>query len=133
MNTVVQKLTFKASPKVLFEMYMDSKKHSLATGAKALMSRKVGGSFSAHNGYIGGKNLSIVPDQLIVQTWRGSDWPRTEEDSIFILSFKAAGKGTVMTMVHTHLSEQQAAHVNKGWHDFYWKPWKKYLSKGLHT
>jgi activator of HSP90 ATPase len=129
MNTVIQKVTFKASPKVLFEMYVDSKKHSMATGAKAVMSRKVGGSFKAHNGYIGGKNLLIFSNEMIVQTWRGSDWPKTEKDSIFILLFKPAGKGTEMTMIHTNLSEKQAIHVNKGWHDFYWKSWKKYLDK----
>jgi activator of HSP90 ATPase len=129
MKTVIHELTFKVTPKILFELYMDSKKHSMATGAKAVMSRKAGGSFKAHHGYIGGKNLLIIPNKMIVQTWRGSDWPKSEEDSIFILSFKPIGKGTEMTMVHTNLSQKQAIHVNKGWHDFYWTPWKKYLAK----
>ena|ERR1700679_617528 len=129
MKTVIQELTFKAAPKVLFEMYVDSKKHSNVTGAKAVMSRKTGGIFKAHRGYISGKNILVVPNEMIIQTWRGINWPKTDRDSILILHFKASVKGTVMTMVHTNLSEKEAIHVSKGWHDHYWKPWKKYLER----
>ena len=130
MKTIVQTLKFKAAPKVLYELYMDSKKHGLATGgAKAVISRKVGGSFSAHDGYIRGKTLLLVPGQTIVQTWRGGDWSKQDRDSQFILSFEPEGSGTVLTMVHANVPDNQAEHLAKGWHDFYWKPWKKYLGE----
>jgi activator of HSP90 ATPase len=128
MKTIVQKVVFKALSKELFELYMDSKKHSLVTGAKAVLSRKVGGSFSAHGGYCKGKNLSLVPDKMIVQTWRASNWSQSDMDSIFILTFEKAGSGTVVTMVHANLPDNEAKHLSKGWHDYYWKPWKKYLA-----
>jgi uncharacterized protein YndB with AHSA1/START domain len=72
--TILQRVKFPAPPKVLFEMYLDSKKHSGATGAPAKLSRKVGGAWSAHGGAIGGKNLLIVPGQRIVQAWRATHW-----------------------------------------------------------
>ena len=37
--TIEQSAKFSASPAVLFEMYMDSAKHSAATGAPARISR----------------------------------------------------------------------------------------------
>jgi hypothetical protein len=67
---ILQHVKFHASPKILFEMYMDSGKHAAATGAPAKMSRKIGGEWHAHGGAIGGKNLLIVPGQKIVQAWR---------------------------------------------------------------
>ncbi len=130
MKTIVQKVRFKAAPKVLFELYMDSKKHELATGGgKAVISRKVGGAFSACGGFIRGKNLLVVPGRTIVQTWRGTDWNQKDRDSIFILSFEPAGSGTFLTMVHANVPDNQVKDVTKGWHDFYWKPWKKYLGE----
>ncbi|HEY5037740.1 MAG TPA: SRPBCC domain-containing protein [bacterium] len=128
MKTLIQKIKFKASPKILFNMYMDSKKHSVATGGKAVISRKVGGSFSAHGGYIKGKNLKIVPNQMIVQTWRGGDWAAKDIDSIFILTFEKASGGSLVTMVHANVPDRHGVHLAKGWKDHYWKPWNKYLA-----
>src|SRR5436309_394639 len=98
MKTLIQKVKFKASPKVLFEMYMDSKKHTQSTGGKAVLNRKVGGSFSAHGGYIKGGNLMIIPNEMIVQTWRGSDWTQKDTDSILILVFEKTKGGGLVTM-----------------------------------
>ena len=68
-KTLLQKITFKnTKPNTLYELYMDSKKHSIATGAPAKISTKVGGKFSAHGGYISGKNLQLVMDKQIIQS-----------------------------------------------------------------
>ena len=58
--TIEQHVEFNASPKTLFEMYMDSKKHSAATGQPAKLSRKPGGKWQAFKGMIGGTNLFVV-------------------------------------------------------------------------
>lgn len=47
---------------------MDSKKHSIATGAKARISTTEGGRYSAHGNYINGKNLQLVKTGLLLQT-----------------------------------------------------------------
>jgi uncharacterized protein YndB with AHSA1/START domain len=72
-RTIRQTATFRASPEALFDTYLSSRKHSAATGAPAVMSRKVGGRFRAHGGHLRGRNLAIVPKRLIVQSWRGSN------------------------------------------------------------
>src|SRR3989338_10768338 len=70
MKTIKQTTNFKATPHEVFELLMDSKKHSNFTGNKAIISRKVGGKFSAYDGGLNGKNLEIVKDKKIVQAWR---------------------------------------------------------------
>ena|SRR5258708_14726047 len=128
MKTIIQKIKFKASSKVLFELYMDSKKHSLVTHGKAVLSRKVGGSYYAFQGYIKGRNLALVPGKMIVQTWRGSDWSKKDMDSVFILVFEPAKGGTQVTMVHANVPDKHAGHLAKGWNDHYWNNWKKHLA-----
>jgi len=72
-RTIKQSVTIKASPHVVYEALMDSKKHAAFTGGKATISRKVGGKFSVFDEYAEGENLELVPDKKIVQSWRASD------------------------------------------------------------
>lgn len=60
-KTIYQKIIFKNSnTKELYDLYMDSKKHSIATGAPANISPKEGGRYSAYGNYIKGKNLQLL-------------------------------------------------------------------------
>ncbi|MGA2318205.1 MAG: hypothetical protein ABSG71_17760 [Thermodesulfobacteriota bacterium] len=45
-KTIRQSITFKASPHEVYDALMDSRKHAKFTGAKARISRKVGGKFT---------------------------------------------------------------------------------------
>lgn len=67
---IEQSVRFKSGPRQLFEMYVDSQKHSGATGGRARMSRKAAEKFTAWNGQLRGRNLLVVPAKMIVQTWR---------------------------------------------------------------
>lgn len=76
-KTIVQKVLFKnTDPEALYDLYMDAKQHSNITGAPAKISNKVGSSFSAHGNYITGKNIHLVKNEQIVQTWRASEWSK---------------------------------------------------------
>jgi activator of HSP90 ATPase len=124
---ILQHVKFHASPKILFEMYMDSGKHAAATGAPAKMSRKIGGEWHAHGGAIGGKNLLIVPGQKIVQAWRATHWKKGES-SVLILTFEKAPGGSLVNLVHVGVPQHDQKGVRNGWPNYYWKPWKKYLA-----
>jgi activator of HSP90 ATPase len=124
---ILQRVKFPASPKILFEMYMDSGKHSAATGAPAKLSRKVGGAWHAHGGAIGGKNLQIIPGRQIVQAWRAGFWKKNEL-SILILTFEKAPGGSIVDLVHVGVPQLDQNGVRNGWAKYYWKPWKKYLA-----
>ena len=129
MKTIIQKVKFKAQPKELFDIFLDSKKHTLATGGKAVASRKVGGSFSAWEGYIKGKNVAIVPNRMIVQTWRSGEFKSGNHDSVLVLTFEKISGGTLLTMTHTAVPDHKASGFSKGWYKHYWEPIKKYLTK----
>jgi len=124
---IVQRVKFPASPKILFEMYMDSGKHAAATGAPAKLSRKVGGAWHAHGGAIDGKNLHILPGKQIVQTWRAGFWKKNEL-SILIMTFEKASGGAAVEIVHIGVPQHDQKVVRNGWPKYYWKPWKKYLA-----
>lgn len=105
---------------------MDSRKHSVFTGTKASISRKIGGEFTAYDGYIEGVNLELVPDQKIVLSWRGSDWPAGHY-SRATFSLKAVEGGTRLTFTQTDVPEEQYEPISQGWRDYYWKPMKEML------
>ena len=128
-QTIVQKVVFKNStPAQLYNVYLDAKKHSAAIGAPVKISKRAGAAFTAHGRYIKGLNLQLVKDRMIVQSWRGSDWAKKELDSTLILQFCPQGSDTLLVMVHANVPEEHAFGIRKGWQEYYWKPWKKYLS-----
>ncbi len=127
-KTIIQKVEFKnTTTKDLYNLYLNAKKHSEATGATARISAKEGSTFSIYDGYITGKNLRLVKDELIVQTWRAQDWNKQDNDSTFVISLEQKGKNAILTAVHVNVPSKQVKGVAKGWYDYYWEPWEKHL------
>jgi activator of HSP90 ATPase len=124
---IQQSARFRTTPHELFNLYMDAGKHSLVTGAKAKISRKAGASWSAFNGMIGGKNLFILPSQMIVQAWRAPSWKK-QDWSILVLRFSKVAGGSQIDLIHAGVPAYDQKGVRAGWPKFYWKPWKKYLA-----
>ena len=125
---VRQHAEFPVSPIVLFEMYLDSRKHTAATGAPAKLSRKNGGAWQAYHGMIGGRNLMIAPGRMIVQSWRAKFWKK-EDVSILLLKFNKTRSGARVDLVHVEVPSYDQKGVRGGWPKYYWKPWKKYLTE----
>lgn len=128
MKTIKQVVYFDATPHEVFELLMDSKKHSAFTGSKAKISREVNGKFEAYDPYIEGKNLEIVKDKKIVQSWRGTDWKKAQTSKAEF-RFEKKGDGCKMTFTQTGVPEEHYAGIKQGWVDYYWKPMKEYISK----
>jgi len=131
MKTIQQTVEFSVSPDKLFDVYRNSKAHSVATGYKAVISPTVGGKFSAFNGALRGRNLAIVPKRMIVQAWRGAYWKKTDLDSILILTFSKARRAGRITLVHANVPNRFHARIKKGWTTYYWNPWKAYFRKSF--
>ena len=127
-KTIEQSVTFNASPHDVYEALMDSEKHSRFTGAKANISREVGGAFSAYDGALSGTIIELVPDAKIVQSWRGSDegWvPGHYSTATF--SLEAISGGTQLTFVQTGVPEQSVEQISQGWQTYYWPKMKQML------
>ena len=131
---IEQTVAFNATPAKLYELFMDSAKHTAATGMPAKFSRKVGGKWSAFSGMILGKNLSLIPNRMIVQSWRSAEWKKADPDSVLVVSFeKTADGGAQVHLVHVGVPEYDHAGVTQGWVKFYWEPWKTYLAPRKHS
>lgn len=129
MNIVHQRVTFPVRPEVLFDIYLDSKKHGAAIADKVSISRRVGGMFTAFNGRLRGRNLVIVPNRMIVQLWRANSWKKSDADSILILLLSKAGRGGQIELIQANVPGHTYALIKQGWPKHYWNPWKAYLKR----
>jgi len=121
------KAYFNSSTKEIYNAWLSSEAHSEMTGGEATASDIIGDYFSAWDGYIEGRNISLEPFRRIVQSWRTSQFDKEEADSqIEILLSDDDGK-TEFTLIHTNLPES-GAHYKKGWEEHYFQPMKEYFS-----
>ena len=127
--TIKQKVVISASPDEVYDAYVDPKKHSEFTGAKATGKAKVGGKFTAWDGYSFGKFLELVKGKRIVQEWQTTDWPDGLPPSKLEITLEADPKGTELTMVHCDIPADQEEELADGWMEYYWNPLKEYFSK----
>jgi len=128
-KTIIQTINFNASPAKLFALYADPKTHSAVTGGKVVISKKVGSPFKAFNGTLVGTTLGVIPNRVFVQAWRGGGWKSKDADSLLVLNFEKNGKGSKVTMVHANIPDKHFRGIKSGWNTYYWRPWKRYLSK----
>ena len=124
-KTIRQTVTFKASPHAVFETLIDSKKHSRFTGAKATISRKVSGKFSAYGSGLHGTNLELVKDKKIVQAWacKMNGWPNGHFSKA-VFSLRLVNGGTKLFFTQTGVPAVCYSDIKQGWTEYYWKPMK---------
>ena len=118
-----------AKPSEIYKAWLSSKGHSAMTGSTAKVTGKVGGKFSAWDGYIFGKTLELEPERRIVQAWRTSEFPNEAPDSRLEVLLVETKTGTKVTFTHTEIPDGQADSYKQGWEDFYFKPMKQYFGK----
>jgi activator of HSP90 ATPase len=114
-----------APPSAVYEAWLDSGAHSAMTGGEARIEKRVGGAYTAWDGYISGKTLELTPGERIVQSWRTTRFTPADADStITIHLFKA---GTRLTLSHKGVPDGHTSYEKGGWRDFYFKPMKAYF------
>ena len=121
--------TFPVKAEQVYRAWLDSKAHAAFTGASAKVVPKVGGKFSAWDGYIGGKTLELEPNHRIVQSWRTTDFPEGAEDSMLEVVLEETKGKTKVTLAHSNIPEGQGEGYAQGWREFYFEPMKKYFSR----
>ena len=128
-KTIRQKVKFKTSPKEIYEMLMDSKKHSTFTESKAKIIKRIGGKIYAYDDWIEGENLELVPNKKIVQKWRGKDWPKGYYSTAKFELKKDKNGETILEFTQTDIPEKYYKLINKGWKEYYWNKMKNLLKK----
>ncbi len=77
-----------ASPREIYDAWLDRQAHSEMTQGKAIMSDEVGAEVSAWDEYITGRNLELVPGERIVQSWRTTQFTDEHADAIITVTFE---------------------------------------------
>ena len=118
-----------ASKETIYNAWLDGKQHAAMTHTgEATAGTKVGDSFSAHDGYITGKNVELLPYSKIVQSWRSTEFSEDEEDSLIEVSFEGADGGTLVTLTHSNLPPH-GTQYESGWKAFYFELMKVYFGE----
>lgn len=127
---ITQNVVVPATPAEVYNAFVNPRIHAAFTGASATGSPRVGGHFTAWDGYISGVHRELVKGSRIVQEWKTTEWPEGEKPSRVAFSFKAVTGGTEVRMVHSRVPADQADGYRQGWIDYYWVPLKAYFNDG---
>jgi activator of HSP90 ATPase len=87
----------------------------------------VGGAFSVFGGFITGRQLELVRNQRIVQSWREQSWPAGIH-SVVHFELQAHDSGCRIVFDHTGFPSDDAKPLAEGWQSHYWEPMRKLLA-----
>jgi activator of HSP90 ATPase len=119
--------TIPATPDVIYSAWLNSKAHAAMTGGDASCTRRKGGTFTAWDGYISGKNLELKENSVIKQSWRTVEFKADQPDSILEIILEPKGNNqSKLTLIHSELSPADAKY-KQGWVDSYFNPMKAYF------
>jgi activator of HSP90 ATPase len=128
-RTIRQTVSFKASAMDVYDMIMDSKKHQSLSGERAVISKKVGGAFTARGSHISGFNLVLKPGARIVQAWRATGW-WPDHYSIAIFDIAKTATGCKLTFTQIGVPPNRYSGHYRGWIETYWTPMKEVFATG---
>lgn len=131
MNTIGETTEFDAPAKDIYEILLNSEKHSELIGADAYIEDWEGGKFSMWEGTIHGTVEKLIPGKLIVLKWRADEngWPKDYySTATFELLEHEKGK-TVLNFVQEGIPSESIESVEDGWNDFYWEAMRRMVSK----
>jgi uncharacterized protein YndB with AHSA1/START domain len=128
-RTVTMAVHLPASPAKLYRMYLNPKLHAAFTAAPVKIAARPGAPFEAFGGALTGIILQVVPNRLIVQSWRSTDFYRRDIDSTLVLSFWPDKNGGRIELTHVNVADSDFAGVSEGWSKYYWTPWRAYLTR----
>jgi uncharacterized protein YndB with AHSA1/START domain len=128
-KTIKQRVKIKADPATVYDLLADSRKHSAFTGRKAIISRKIGGTFSIGASDVTGINVDLVPGRRIVQAWRHRRFPEGVFSMAAVTLMPTSDGGTELVLVHRGVPKELIPETEQAWRDQYWSKIKAYLDR----
>ena len=87
-----------------------------------------GSPFQAFNGALTGATLRVIPQRLVIQSWRSTKFNDGDPDSTLILVFIPEATNGRIDLVHLDVPAHNYQSVVEGWETHYWGPWRRYLA-----
>ncbi|MEO5581262.1 MAG: SRPBCC domain-containing protein [Saprospiraceae bacterium] len=120
--------TIPASASTLYKAWLTSKAHTAMTGGEAVCTKRNGGLFTAWDGYIHGKNIELLENEYIKQSWRTVEFKADQPNSIIEISLEPKGKNQCkLILIHSELTSADIKY-KQGWKDSYFIPMKTYFT-----
>jgi activator of HSP90 ATPase len=107
----------------IYAALLDAKKFARITGSPAKIDGSAGGAFSLFGGAIGGRNVELVPDSMVVQAWRDNDWAPGVY-SMVRFKLTPQGSSTHLVLDQTGFPKGEFHSLTVGWPAHYWTPLK---------
>jgi activator of HSP90 ATPase len=120
---------FAVKSHLLYRAFLDSSVHAEFIGSPAEIDGRVGGSFTAWDGYISGTFLALAEDRSIKQSWRTTEFDEDDEDSIVEIDLVEEDGKTNLVLKHTNLPEGTGEEYRQGWIDYYLTPLREYYEQ----
>jgi uncharacterized protein YndB with AHSA1/START domain len=115
-------------PEKVFRAWLSSEGHTAMTGSPARVEPRVGGAFTAWDGYISGTTSELKPYARIVQAWRTTEFPAKAPDSRLEILLESVEGGTKLTLTHGNIPAGQTDSYKDGWDESYFQPMKAYFA-----
>ena len=128
-RTITMAVDLPASAARLYHIYLNPVQHAAFTGAPVKIAARPGAAFRAFGGALSGKILHLVPNRLVVQSWRSTQFGKRDLDSTLILAFFPQQGGARIELTHVNVADGDFAGVSEGWSKYYWIPWRQYLGR----
>jgi activator of HSP90 ATPase len=130
MGKILISSTFDTDAAFLYKFFLDSKLHTEVTEGKAVISNKIGGKFTAWDGYISGEIVSLEKNKKIVQKWRTTEFKKNDKDSILEIIIEEIDKNkSRLILKHSGIPEGTEDEYKQGWKEYYIKPLKEFIKK----
>jgi activator of HSP90 ATPase len=130
MNQILISSTFDANAAFLYKFFLDSKLHTEVTESKAAINNKIGGSFTAWDGYIKGEIVSLEKNKKIIQKWRTTEFNKNDKDSTLEITIEEINKNkSKLILKHSEIPEGTEEEYKNGWKEYYIKPLKEFIKK----
>jgi activator of HSP90 ATPase len=121
---------FDTNAAFLYKFFLDSKLHTEVTKSKAVISNKIGGKFTAWDGYIKGEIVALEANKKITQKWRTTEFNKNDKDSILEITIEEINKNkSKLTLKHSEIPEGTEEEYKQGWKEYYIKPLKEFIKK----
>jgi predicted DNA-binding transcriptional regulator len=119
----------RGSPEELYNLYMNSEKHAAIFKQNIMIGTNVGDSVSlynatSYNSFIRGRNLSIIPNRIIIQSLRSETWNKNVNDAVVIIKFIKFKGGTRIRLVNANLPDNELQVVDRG---MFFDLWRIYI------
>ena len=128
-----------ASPKRLFEAWLDSREHSDMTGRKAAVGPCAGDAVSLLDGLITGANVCVEPNRRLAQRWSIDEPGLGVTESLVEMELVAGRRfggigspfeGTTLVLRHSGLPAEQTTFDVDWWEESYFAPMDAYFGQG---